>query len=50
MKSGDVGLLESGEERVVHADSRDVIHRHLAHFEGIYAHDAIVEVRAPPSS
>jgi hypothetical protein len=42
----------SGDGRALHvvlADSREAILRHLAHFEGIYAHDAIVEVRAPPS-
>jgi hypothetical protein len=41
-----------GDGRALHvvlADSREAILRHLAHFEGIYAHDAIVEVRAPPS-
>jgi hypothetical protein len=42
----------SGDGRALHvvlADSREEIRRHLAHFEGIYAHDAIVELRAPPS-
>lgn len=33
---------------VVHADSREAVLRHLAHFDGIYAHDPIVEVRDPP--
>jgi hypothetical protein len=33
---------------VVHADSREVVLRHLARFEGIYAHDDLVEVRPPP--
>jgi hypothetical protein len=34
---------------VVHAPSPDAILRHLALFEGIYAYDTIVEVRAPPA-
>jgi hypothetical protein len=29
---------------VVQAESREALLGHLAHFEGIYAHDAIVEV------
>ena len=41
-----------GDGRALHvvlADSREAILRHLSTFEGIYAHDAIVEVRALPS-
>ncbi|HET9551959.1 MAG TPA: hypothetical protein VFP50_03245 [Anaeromyxobacteraceae bacterium] len=42
----------SGDGRALHvvqADSREAVLRHLALFDGIYAHDAIVEVRAPRS-
>ncbi|HET9552867.1 MAG TPA: hypothetical protein VFP50_07855 [Anaeromyxobacteraceae bacterium] len=42
----------SGDGRALHvvrAESPEAILRHLAHFDGIYAHDAIVEVRALPS-
>jgi hypothetical protein len=40
----------SGDGRALHlveAESLEAILRHLANFEGIYAHDDIVEVRSP---
>lgn len=42
----------SGDGRALHvvqADSRDAILHHLEAFDGIYAHDDIVEVRTPPA-
>lgn len=41
----------SGDGRALHvvlADSLESVLRHLARFDGIYVHDEIVEVRAPP--
>jgi hypothetical protein len=41
----------SGDGRALHvvnADSREAVLGHLAHFDGIYAHDEIVEVRPAP--
>ena len=42
----------SGDGRALHVvrtDSHEAVLRHPARFEGIYAHDDIVEVRAPPA-
>jgi hypothetical protein len=43
----------SGDGRALHvvqADSRQAVLAHVACFEGIYAHDDIVEVRTPPAA
>jgi hypothetical protein len=35
---------------VVHAETREEVLRHLALFDGIYVHEAIVEVKEIPAS